>query len=144
MNEERYDKINRYRCLLGFLLVVCGASAAIWVAFDAYQLLDNPKELTPYQSLILQDMKSTISFEGNGTKLEIRPELLIYFMPVALLSVIVGAAGVLIKGGVQILSSELQMIIGRFDTFKFGLENKIEDFIQNFKEYLAKHKGKDA
>ena len=78
------------------------------------------------------------SIEGERVKFVIPNEILAYFIPIALLSVVVGVAGVLVRNGVRLLDSEIQVLIRRIDNLPDKITTKLASFMESAQKHLNK------
>ena len=141
MNENQIDSIKNTKNLVGFALLFLGVCLLLWVFINAYSMFNDPGRLSSFQELISSRLESTLSSdEGEKVKFVVPNEILAYFIPIALLSVVVGVAGILVRSGVRLLDSDLQVLIRRLDNLQYKIINRVA----NYKEFAEKHKNKSS
>jgi hypothetical protein len=102
--EQNEPGIIQGRNFVGYVLILCGAAIAFWVVFNVYGLFNEPAKLTPFQELVASNLETTISHANQeGFKLVIPSEVLSYFIPLFLLVIAFGVAGMLVTNGVRLL-----------------------------------------
>lgn len=84
---------------LGYLLILCGAGAAVGVLFEIYSLFVDPRELAYFRQLF----PDRLAFGWEGGLVTIPPEVLAYLLPIILLSIAVGIANTLISTGMNLV-----------------------------------------
>jgi|GEM_PF-1775485 len=127
-NDEQVGSIKDAKNIAGFILLFLGVCIALWVFINAYSTFNNPSKLTMFQNLISNRLEATFSADDSVSKLVIPPEILAYFIPLIILSIAVGVAGIFVTGGIKLLDSDLHLLIRKFDTFKYQINNKLESF----------------
>ncbi len=139
MNENQIDNIKKTKEFVEFMLLVLGVCLLLWVFINAYSIFNYPGRLTAFQELVSSRSESTLpSIEGERVKFVIPNEILAYFIPIALLSVVVGVAGVLVRNGVRLLDSDLQVLIRRLDKLPNKINNKLASFIESAEKHMNK------
>jgi flagellar biosynthesis protein FlhB len=139
MNENQIDSIKKTKQFLGFLLLTLGLCLLLWVFTNVYSTFNEPGRLSAFQELVSSRVESTLSSdEGEKVKFVIPDEVLAYFIPIALLSVVVGVAGVLVRNGVRLLDSDLQVLIRRIDNLPYKINNKLASFLESAEKHLNK------
>jgi len=134
MNENQIDNIKKTKEFVEFMLLVLGVCLLLWVFINAYSIFNYPGRLTAFQELVSSRSESTLpSIEGERVKFVIPNEILAYFIPIALLSVVVGVAGVLVRNGVR-----LQVLIRRLDKLPNKINNKLASFIESAEKHMNK------
>ena len=135
MDENQIDSIKKTKDFIGFLLLSLGVCLALWVFINAYSIFNDPGRLTAFQEIVSSRIESTLSSnEAEKVKFVIPSEILAYFIPIALLSVVVGVAGVLVRNGVRLLDSDLQILIRRFDNLQYKINTKLANFRESSKK----------
>jgi flagellar biosynthesis protein FlhB len=139
MDENQIDSIKKTKQFLGFLLLTLGLCLLLWVFTNVYSTFNDPGRLSAFQELVSSRVESTLSSdEGEKVKFVIPDEVLAYFIPIALLSVVVGVAGVLVRNGVRLLDSDLQLLIRRIDNLPYKINNKLASFMESAEKHLNK------
>jgi len=139
MDENQIDSIKKTKQFLGFLLLTLGLCLLLWVFTNVYSTFNDPGRLSAFQELVSSRVESTLSSdEGEKVKFVIPDEVLAYFIPIALLSVVVGVAGVLVRNGVRLLDSDLQVLIRRIDNLPYKINNKLAGFMESAEKHLNK------
>jgi len=139
MDENQIDSIKKTKQFLGFLLLTLGLCLLLWVFTNVYSTFNDPGRLSAFQELVSSRVESTLSSdEGEKVKFVIPDEVLAYFIPIALLSVVVGVAGVLVRNGVRLLDSDLQVLIRRIDNLPYKINNKLASFLESAEKHLNK------
>ncbi len=124
------------RDYLGFMLVLFGVSIAFWVFVSVYGLFTAPEKLSPFQELVSHNLETWISSsEKESLKIVVPAEILSYLVPLFLLLIASGIAGVLITGGCRLLDSDVQRVSRKITTLGYKLHTKL-DHIQ---DTLHKH-----
>ena len=139
MDENQIDSIKKTKNFVGFMLLFLGVCLALWVFTNAYSIFNDPGRLSAFQELVSSRLEPTLSSnEGERVKFVIPNEILAYFIPIALLSVVVGVAGVLVRNGVRLLDSDLQVLIRRIDNLPYKINNKLTSFMESAGKHLNK------
>ena len=139
MNENQIDNIKKTKEFVGFMLLVLGVCLLLWVFINAYSIFNDPGRLSAFQELVSSRVESALpSIEGERVKFVIPNEILAYFIPIALLSVVVGVAGVLVRNGVRLLDSEIQVLIRRIDNLPDKITTKLASFMESAQKHLNK------
>jgi hypothetical protein len=124
--EKNVEKTVGIKECLGFFLVICGVSIALWVFMSVYGLFTKPEKLVPFQKLVSSNLETIISHaEKKDMKIVIPSEILSYFVPLILLMISVSVAGVLVTGGIRLLDSDVQRLSRRIATMGSKLTTKI-------------------
>lgn len=125
--EKNAEKPVGIKECLGFFLVICGVSIALWVFLNVYGLFTSPEKLTPFQQLVSSNLETIISHaEKEDVKIVIPSEILSYFVPLILLMIAAGLGGMLITGGVRLLDSDIQRLSRRIATMGSKLTTKMD------------------
>ena len=125
--EDNLQKTMRVHDYLGFVLVICGVSIAFWVFVNVYGLFTEPEKLKPFQELVSGSLETLISSsDKESMNIVIPAEVLSYFVPLILLMIASGIAGILITGGVRLLDSDVQTLSRRVATMGTKLRTKMD------------------
>jgi hypothetical protein len=119
---------------LGCIFILTGALIAFWVFLNVYKIFTNPQEMVRFQQLVSSQLETLVSSEKGEVKVVIPREVLAYIVPLFLLMIGVGVAGVFIKGGVSLLYGSFQRFLMRIAR----LEQKIEKEFQSIKDSFKK------
>lgn len=135
MDENQIDSIKKTKNFVGFLLLFLGICIALWVFINAYSIFNEPGKLSAFQELVSSRLESTLSSsKEEKVKFVIPSEILAYFIPIALLSIVVGVAGVLVRNGVRLLDSDFQILIRRLDNLQYKINTKLASFKESAKK----------
>ena len=115
-----------FKALIGFVLLVMGVVGAVWIFHTVYSIFKDPMELTFFQQLVQSKLDVVINYGEGRVEVIIPKEFLIYGVPIALLVIATGAAGIIVKAGVCLLSSDVQKLGRKIDSLGDKLAKKIE------------------
>lgn len=86
----------------GYLLVLCGLGVIAAVLYQTYLVFTDPTHLNAFQEVFTNEM--TITWEDGFVT--IPPEMLVYFFPLALLSMAGGLGRVLLGSGIGLIRKQ--------------------------------------
>ncbi len=139
MDENQIDSIKKAKQMLGFALLFLGLCLLLWVFVNVYSTFNDPGKFSAFQELVSSRLESTLSSdEGEKVRFVVPNEILAYFIPIALLSIAVGVASVLVRNGVRLLDSDLQVLIRRIDNLPYKINNKLASLMESAEKHINK------
>jgi hypothetical protein len=92
----------RLDAMFGYFLAVCGVGVMALVLYVTYSIFTDPGQLAGFQEVFTEEM--TINWQDGFVT--IPPQMLIYFFPLALLSMAGGLGRVLLGSGIGLIRKQ--------------------------------------
>jgi len=142
MYDERYEQPERreegpaigIKDVVGFILVLIGSIIGLWVFFSAYSLFTDPQELLPFQELVSGELQAHSKLESNEADITVPPQFFSYIIPILLLMVCAGIAGMFVKGGVGLVYGSYQRFLNKLSSLELRMGKKIESIGEEIKK----------
>src|SRR5687767_14247885 len=97
--DSLLSKFLRADTLTGYLLTLCGLVTMGVVLYEAYSIFTDPAQLAVFGEVFSDEV--TISWQDGFVT--IPPEMLVYFFPLAVLSIGSGIGRVLLSSGIGLI-----------------------------------------
>ncbi|MGD9082730.1 MAG: hypothetical protein PVJ50_05355 [Desulfobacterales bacterium] len=114
--------------IFSVLLIIVGIGIAFWVFNNIYEMFTNPSSMIPFQHLIKETLESSLKFSSQKISLIIPPEILAYFVAIALLSVGARIAGLFLKSGISLYHHTQKQFINEISKLKLDIKKMLSSF----------------
>ena len=112
--------------VIGIVLVILGILVAGWVFLNVYDMFTEPEKLTKFQKLITTNIEGSLSANDSNVKIVIPAELLAYIIPLILLGIASGIAGIFITGGANLAYGGYQRFLMRVSRLEHNVVRSVD------------------
>ncbi len=111
------------RDYIGFTLIFLGTLVGLWVFINTFVLFNNPSKIGLFREKMDLSIE-TIASGAENVKMLVPPQFLAYIIPLFLLMICLGVAGVFITGGVNLCYGNLRKILTKMTEIESYIKKK--------------------
>ncbi|MCK9554557.1 hypothetical protein M0R36_01880 [bacterium] len=111
------------RGYIGFTLISLGILIGLWVFVNTFVLFNNPSKIGLFREKMDMSIE-TITSSAENVKMLIPPQFLAYIIPLFLLMICLGVAGVFITGGVNLICGDIKKILAKITEIESYIKKK--------------------